>query len=75
MIQRFGEKLRLLRKRHRMTQKELADHLGFTARSYVSMLESGEREPSGEVVLRVSQVFGVSADRLLQDALELEDPS
>jgi transcriptional regulator with XRE-family HTH domain len=72
MIQRFGEKLRHLRKKYRMTQKQLAEHPGFTSRSYVSMLENNEREPSCEVVLRVSQLFGVSADRLLQDGLDVD---
>jgi transcriptional regulator with XRE-family HTH domain len=54
-----------------MTQKELAKHFGFSTRSYVSLLENGEREPSGEIVLRVSKLFQVSADQLLQDELDV----
>lgn len=71
MIERFGEKLRTLRKRRGMTQKELSDAIGFAARSYISLLESGEREPSAELVLKVSQLFGVSTDCLLQDEREI----
>jgi transcriptional regulator with XRE-family HTH domain len=40
-MQRFGEKLRVLRKRHGMTIIELAAALGYTANSYVSELETG----------------------------------
>jgi transcriptional regulator with XRE-family HTH domain len=70
MIHRFGEKLKTLRRRHKMTQQELADQIE-TVQSYVSLLEHGEREPSAEVVLRVSLIFNISADQLLQDNLDV----
>jgi transcriptional regulator with XRE-family HTH domain len=70
-MERFGEKLRVLRKRRGMTQQELADALGFAARSYISSLESNEKEPSARLVLKISQLFAVSADQLLQDELEV----
>lgn len=74
MIERFGEKLRTLRKRRGVTQKQLAKAIGF-AQSYISFLESQEREPSAEVVLKVSLFFGVSADCLLQDEREIDELS
>jgi len=70
MIHRFGEKLKTLRRRHKMTQQELADQIE-TVQSYVSLLERGEREPSAEIVLRLSLIFNISADQLLQDNLEV----
>ncbi len=39
-MQQFGEKLRILRKRHHMTIIELAAALGYTANSYISELET-----------------------------------
>ena len=70
-MERFGEKLRVLRKRRGMTQQELADAPGFAASSYSSSLESNEKEPSARLVLKISQLFAVSADQLLQDELEV----
>jgi transcriptional regulator with XRE-family HTH domain len=71
MIERFGEKLRTLRKRRGMTQQELADALGFAAQSYISSLENNEKEPSAELALRISRMFNISTDQLLQDELEV----
>jgi transcriptional regulator with XRE-family HTH domain len=70
MIERFGAKLRTLRKRQKMTQQELAAALG-VARSYISFLENNEREPSGELVLKVAHLFTVSTDQLLEDEWEV----
>lgn len=72
MVQRFGEKLRTLRKRHNMTLDELARSLGYTNNSHVSMVENGKRNPTVELVFKVSQLFNVSADVLLNDERELE---
>lgn len=71
-IQRFGEKLRTLRKRHGLTQRELADQLGYADHSHVTFVENGKRNPTAELVLKVSQLFNVSADVLIRDDLELD---
>jgi transcriptional regulator with XRE-family HTH domain len=68
----FGEKLRTLRERRDMTQRMLASELGFS-QAYVYKLENGQRRPSGELVFKVSQIFNISADVLLNDALELPE--
>ena len=54
MMQRFGEKLRLLRKRHNLTVRELAEALGYTvhSNSYISQIENGKQKPSLNFVTR-----------------------
>ena len=71
-MQRFGEKLRLLRKRHDMTQRALADALGFAAQSYINALETGKKIPNAALLLKISTLFGVPADHLLRDDLDLD---
>ena len=75
MMQRFGEKLRILRKQHGMTQIELAQALGYTAYSYISEVETGKLMPSLELALKVSRLFQVPTDQLLKDELELSGPT
>jgi transcriptional regulator with XRE-family HTH domain len=70
MMQRFGEKLRTLRERERMSQEALGTRLGFT-REHVSNLERGKKRPSAEVVLRIANLFGVLADVLMRDELDI----
>ena len=72
MIQRFPEKLRALRHRHGMTQKQLADMLGFSTEVYISALENGKRKPGTELVLKLANIFGVTTDQLMRDDLEVE---
>ncbi len=73
-VQRFGEKLRLLRKQAGMSPVELALALGYSSSSQISMLESGQRGASADLVRKVSVLFAVSADDLLDDARELPAP-
>jgi transcriptional regulator with XRE-family HTH domain len=74
MMQRFGEKLRLLRKRHGLTVRELAEALGYTvhSNSYISQIENGKQKPSLNFVTRTAQFFQVSLDQLSRDELELD---
>ncbi len=71
-MQRFGEKLRTLRKRRGMTIKELAQAIGQTTHSHISELETGKRPPSLEIALKISRMFSVSIDKLVKDELELD---
>jgi len=74
-IQRFGEKLRLLRTQRGITLKELANALGHAAHGYISELESGKKTPTAEFVLGVALFFGVTTDELLKDDLEIKLPN
>ena len=71
-MERFGEKLRSLRKQRGMTLKNLANELGFRSAGSVGDLESGRKKPSLEVALQLSRLFGVSVDQLTKDELEIE---
>lgn len=68
---KFGEKLRALRLRQRMTLSEMAAHLGYTTHSYLSEIESGQKTPTVAFVLRAADLFGVSTDTLLRDDIQL----
>ena len=72
-MQRFGEKLRVLRTNQDMTLKELAVALGLTAHGYISEIEAGKKKPTAEFVLKVSRFFEVTTDQLLKDEFEVEE--
>lgn len=61
-----GEKLRQLRQERNLTQPELADALGIE-QSYLSKLETGKSLPSGEVLNRILEVFGLSLEGFIAD--------
>jgi len=73
IMQRFGEKLRYLRKQRGMTIVQTAEALGYSSNSYISELETGKKKPTADLVFKVARLFNVSADRLLDDALEVDD--
>ena len=58
VIQRFGEKLRILRVRHGMTLRDLTRALGYVGSGYVSEVETGKRAPTAEFVLKVAATYG-----------------
>lgn len=58
-------KIRFLRQENNWTQTELADKLGLT-RSSVKAWELGVTTPSTATIIRLSKVFQVSADFLLE---------
>lgn len=60
----FGNRLKQLRIREGYTQQQLADKLGVT-KSVVSYYELQERYPSPDVLIRLSNIFRVTADFLL----------
>ena len=60
----FGKKLKKLRLESGYTQQQLADKLCVT-KSVVSYYELQERYPSPEVLVKLSSIFHVSTDYLL----------
>lgn len=71
-VRRFGEKLRVLRMQHGLSMRLLAHALGYKTYSYIGDVEVGKTKPGVDLVLRVAKFFNVSADVLLDDALELD---
>jgi transcriptional regulator with XRE-family HTH domain len=72
MAGQFGNKLRYLRRHHKLTQADLARWLVLVSQSHISYLESHRKAPSLELVLRVAEVFGTTTDYLLRDSIPVE---
>ena len=66
--------LRSHRRTWGLSQRELADLLGFESPTHVSRIEHGKRTPLLETALACSTLFGVSLDELFpQFAAEIEE--
>ena len=70
-MQKFGEKLRRLRVKHNLTTRQLADQLG-TDNIQISRIETGQRQPSGDLLVKIADFFEVSLDYLMRDDWEVE---
>ena len=70
-MERFGEKLRLLRTSSNMTLNELSSQLGYRTHSYLSEIESGLKVPTAALILKIADLFHVTTDQLMRDELEV----
>ena len=57
-------RIKFLREEVGMTQQELADKLN-GAKSTVAMYEKGDRKPSLEILVKLSEIFNCSIDYIL----------
>lgn len=66
-------KVKELRAEHRLTQQQLADMVGVSSRTIIS-IEKGQYSPSLMLAYRMARVFGVSVEELccLEKNLEME---
>lgn len=62
-MSKFQENLFSLRKETGLSQKAMAEKLGFSFRSY-RRYESGETEPTLSALVRMADYFGLSLDDL-----------
>ena len=69
-MEKFHEKLKILRKKKGLTQQEVAEFLEMTQPVYQKW-ESGNRKPSYENLSMLACIFDVSFDYLLGDYLEI----
>lgn len=63
-IMNISDSIRVYRTLNRMTQQELGKALGVTAQA-VSKYECGLAEPDSSSIMKMCDMFGVSADELL----------
>jgi transcriptional regulator with XRE-family HTH domain len=68
----FGEKLRKLRTREGLSQRELAAQLGYSTQAMIALLETGQRQPTAELLLKLMALFNVTSDQLIRDDLDVE---
>ncbi|WP_044481422.1 helix-turn-helix domain-containing protein [Paenibacillus antibioticophila] len=66
----FAEKLKTERSKKGWSQEELAEKL-FVSRQSVSKWENGQNYPSIEIIIKISDLFGVTIDELLKSDEEL----
>ncbi len=64
MIKDLPEKLKLLRVKYGYSQKQVADKMNLSP-SIISGYETGERTPSTDVLLSLSNIYNCSVDYLL----------
>ena len=65
----MGKKIKELRNKYKYTQTELAAIVGVT-KSTIAAYENDSRQPSYEVLIKLSTVFNVSTDSLLLSRTE-----
>mgnify|MGYP002620878783 CR=1 FL=1 len=61
----IGDNLKLLRKRKKLSQEEIANELGLTRSSY-SGYENGVAEPSLTTLIKFSEFYNISLDKLIK---------
>lgn len=69
MIKGLPEKLRELRNKYGLSQREVADRLEISP-SIISGYETGERTPSIDVLISISYIYNCSIDYLLGKSSE-----
>lgn len=73
--QRFGQRVRMLRRQRRMTQEQLAEAIERSTDT-VSNIETGRLSTRIETALKLSQTLGVSLTELfdIEDSVATSDP-
>jgi transcriptional regulator with XRE-family HTH domain len=65
IIKEFGNRVRELRTDKNWSQEDLADKTGFH-RTYIGMIERGERNPSLKNLKKFAEAFGISLSELMK---------
>lgn len=65
VTQKFGQRVRKLRKQKGLTQEKLAERAGIDY-SYLNLIENGKRNPSLKVMAKLSRILGVRLGDLLR---------
>lgn len=70
-MEKFGEKLRTLRRQRALTITQLGDKLGVSY-SYIGKMERGEKIPNIAMLVKIADLFEIGLDKLVRDELELD---
>jgi len=60
---KFGDRIKELRDKHKLTQEDLADKVGVD-RSYMGFLERGEKNPTLKNLIRIAKAFDITLSKL-----------
>jgi transcriptional regulator with XRE-family HTH domain len=75
MPKKLGKKMKQIRLRLGMSQREIVGALNYTATplraSQISQYEQGQREPTMMLVLAYARLAKVSVERLIDDKMKL----
>lgn len=66
-IERFGYRIKQARLKKGMTQIQLSEKIGIS-NNYLSVLERGDKQPSYDVLIKLSDILEVSIDELIMDS-------
>lgn len=64
-LNKFGERLRELRKERNLTQKQLAEEIGIYKSPSISEWELGKKEPCIDTIIKLSRVLNVTVGYLV----------
>lgn len=70
----IGRNIRYIRKQQNMTQEQLAEMIDGDQK-YISKIEAGKAKPGLSIYLKIANVFQVSIDYFLIDAIEIKNQS
>ncbi len=65
VVQKFGKKLRKIRKSKGVTQEKLAEKAGMDF-SYLNLIEGGKRNPTLKIIAKIARVLGIRLDELMK---------
>lgn len=69
-MEKFGEKLRVLRTQRGLTTRELGVLLDVSY-SYIASMERGKKLPNIAMAIKIADIFGVTVDVLVRDEIRL----
>jgi len=65
VVQKFGTKLRKIRKSKKVTQEKLAEKAGIDY-SHLNLIEAGKRNPTLKIIAKLARVLGNRLDELMK---------
>lgn len=68
----YVKNIKFLRRKHEMTQSDMAELLGFKGKSSLCAVETGKVGMSIENLIKLSDYFGVTLDQLVKQDLSKE---